>query len=404
VHVQRGGNVEITIVHDALAYALNDTSGNIDDETMREFLSSTHDEVVRVCDDARARIVVGTRLEAMGVVVDGRRDQSVTVRPSVVHMLSPESLEAWKRENPEMRLPCKLDAVLQAKLPAGATSMTIAFPKVLGEIVMMVDRPGLEALDLPLRAGEESEAIDVSMVWQRSSQPSEASQHESQTAPLPLPSASPNVLASQSSEDLASSPSAPDTQPVVTERSLLRTLWRYAVVGFAHIIPAGVDHVVFIVGLFLLSPKFKDAVLLITWFTLAHTTTLTLASLGLVQLSPKFIECAIAISIACIAIENLVLHKPKPWRAAIVFVFGLVHGLGVAGAFAQVGFDSSRLVTSLLGFTAGVEVGHIAALLACFALLGWTTSKSWYRSRVVVPISVCIAFAAIVWTVQRVTG
>ncbi len=105
-------------------------------------------------------------------------------------------------------------------------------------------------------------------------------------------------------------------------------------------LPQGLDHCLFVLGLFLLIPKFKPVLWQISpAFTVAHThSTLTLTSLHIIGLSSRIVEPTIAASIAVIGIENLVTKEIHPWRPAIAFLFGLVHGMGVATAFNDAGF------------------------------------------------------------------
>src|SRR5205814_3818726 len=106
-------------------------------------------------------------------------------------------------------------------------------------------------------------------------------------------------------------------------------------------------------------------------------------------------------SIAFIGIENLLTTQVHSWRIIVAFVFGLVHGMGIATAFNEAGFPPGQLVNSLAAFTVGVEAGHLTVLVAAFLALSWTRNKKWYRARVAIPISLLIALVAIVWIVQR---
>mgnify|MGYP000923236644 CR=1 FL=1 len=146
----------------------------------------------------------------------------------------------------------------------------------------------------------------------------------------------------------------------------------------------------------------NPAKLQISAFTLAHTLTLTLTSLNIIGLPSHIVEPAIAASIAVVGIENLFTKRVDWKRSAVAFGFGLVHGMGVATAFNEAGFPEGRLIPSLAAFTVGVEAGHLAVLAGAFALLAWTRSRPWYRTRVAVPLSLAISLVALVWFVQRV--
>jgi hypothetical protein len=134
----------------------------------------------------------------------------------------------------------------------------------------------------------------------------------------------------------------------------------------------------------------------------AHSITLGLSMYGLVSVSPRIVEPMIALSIAYVAIENIFLSELRAWRVALVFAFGLLHGMGFAGALKELELPRSEFLTALLAFNAGVEGGQLAVICAAFLLVGWHYSqRPWYRSRVVVPASVLIACTAIYWTVER---
>ena len=116
------------------------------------------------------------------------------------------------------------------------------------------------------------------------------------------------------------------------------------------------------------------------------------------------VEPLIAVSIAYVAIENLLLTELKPWRIGLVFAFGLLHGMGFAGALRELGLPRSEFLTALLTFNVGVEAGQLAVIATAFALVGWQWGTcDWYRRRVVVPASVLIACTAAYWTVERLS-
>ena len=142
----------------------------------------------------------------------------------------------------------------------------------------------------------------------------------------------------------------------------LALAWRYLRLGFWHIIPEGLDHILFVVGLFLLSAKLKPLLLQVTAFTVAHTVSLALSTYGVVGLSPSIVEPLIALSIAYVAIENLATRELTPWRPAVVFLFGLLHGLGFAGVLGEIGIPEPDFLVALLSFNVGVEAGQLAVL------------------------------------------
>ncbi len=181
--------------------------------------------------------------------------------------------------------------------------------------------------------------------------------------------------------------------------------WRYIGLGFVHIVPRGLDHILFVLGLVLLNRRLRPVLLQVSAFTVAHSITLALSLYGAIAVSPRWVEPLIALSIVYVAVENLFTSSLKPWRVALVFGFGLLHGLGFAGVLQDVGLPRSELVTALLTFNLGVELGQLAVIGAAFVLVGWHAGRHpRYRQRVVIPASACIACMALYWTIARVVG
>jgi len=188
----------------------------------------------------------------------------------------------------------------------------------------------------------------------------------------------------------------------MTRRQVVAT---YLKLGFTHILPKGTDHILFVLGIFLLSVRWKPILAQVTAFTIAHTITLALTIYGLVSLSPRIVEPLIALSIVYVAVENILSPKLSPWRVALVFGFGLLHGMGFAGVLSQLGLPRSEFLTALLCFNAGVELGQLSVIAIAFLLIGLPfRNKPWYRQRIVIPGSVLIAAIGLFWFVQRVWG
>ena len=141
----------------------------------------------------------------------------------------------------------------------------------------------------------------------------------------------------------------------------------YLIIGFAHIIPKGLDHILFVVGLFLLSMSARALIWQITSFTIAHSVTLALAMLQIIHLESSIVEPLIAASIVYVCIENVFSTRLNRWRPVIVFVFGLLHGLGFAGVLTDIGLSSSHFIVGLLAFNIGVELGQLAVVALCLA-------------------------------------
>ena len=179
--------------------------------------------------------------------------------------------------------------------------------------------------------------------------------------------------------------------------------WQYFVLGFTHILPNGFDHVLFVVGIFLLTTKWRSIFAQVSTFTIAHSITLALTMYGIVSLPAKVVEPMIALSIAYVAIENLIVSELKPWRLALVFSFGLLHGMGFAGVLRDLGLPRPAFLTALVTFNVGVEAGQLTVIAIAFALCAYWQQRDrvTYRRFVVIPASFAIALVGIFWTVQR---
>jgi hypothetical protein len=179
-------------------------------------------------------------------------------------------------------------------------------------------------------------------------------------------------------------------------------VWYYFKLGISHIVPYGLDHILFVASLCLLNTKFKTILWQATAFTIAHTITLALSMKGIINLPAEVVEPLIAISIMFVAIENILLSELKVWRIAIVFLFGLVHGMGFASALNEIGLPRNQFFTSIFSFNAGVEIGQISVISIVFLLIIIPLGKmTWYKKGVVFPVSAAIALIAAYWTIQR---
>ena len=180
-------------------------------------------------------------------------------------------------------------------------------------------------------------------------------------------------------------------------------VWYYLKLGFQHIIPQGLDHILFVAGLCLLSTKIKTIIWQATAFTVAHSITLALSMKNIIVAPPAIVEPIIALSILFVAIENIILNELKPWRVAIVFLFGLIHGLGFASSLNEIGLPPGKFFTSILSFNVGVELGQLAVIAAMFLLIIIPLRKKVnYRKMVVYPLSVLIAVVASYWVFERI--
>jgi hypothetical protein len=192
---------------------------------------------------------------------------------------------------------------------------------------------------------------------------------------------------------------------IVNELDLMsssQAAWHFLWLGFTHILPLGLDHILFVLSLYLLSPKLKDIVWQATAFTVAHSITLGLAMYGVVSPPARIVEPLIAFSILLVALENILRPRLNPARVAVVFLFGLVHGLGFAGALAGLGLPEKHFLTTLVTFNVGVELGQLTVILLAYLAFGrWFSERTWYRKAIVVPLSIAIVLVAGFWTVER---
>jgi hypothetical protein len=178
--------------------------------------------------------------------------------------------------------------------------------------------------------------------------------------------------------------------------------WTYLRLGFKHIVPDGLDHILFVLALFFLGLEWRKLIAQTTVFTIAHATTLFLSRYGVISLPGKYVEPLIAFSIACIALENIWRPKLGPARLALVFAFGLVHGLGFAGSLAEVEFPRDQFLLALLGFNLGVDFGQLFVIALALLAVGWFRDKPWFRARIMIPCCAAIAATGLFWTIQRI--
>ena len=202
------------------------------------------------------------------------------------------------------------------------------------------------------------------------------------------------------------------TRPILDDTGHVRSNWStaglYVTIGVRHILPGGLDHILFVLALFLSSTRLRALIIQISTFTVAHTATLGLAAAGFISPSPSIVEPLIAATIAFVAIENLFMNDMPSWRPAVVFLFGLLHGLGFAGFFGELGLPPGQFWSALIGFNVGVEIGQLSVVIAAFliallvrVLLQRKERPTAYRHFVVLPASGLIGAFGLWWTVER---
>lgn len=344
------GSVQVDMQFDTLAFALNDTSARIGNAPMEALLDEPRAELEAALAEAKDRF-------AHGFVITTDRG---AVTPGSIDFPGAAEVLAWKATTAPV-LPVVLPVRVTGQLPRGASSVKFRFPTLFDQVVLTLERPGEEEVAEPVETGADS-----------------------QTWPLRLASA-------------ATVPTGPDA----AGPGFWSTVGRYVEMGFRHILPDGLDHILFVLGLVLLSTRPGALLAQVTAFTAAHSITLGLSLYGVVRLPAAIVDPLIALSIAVVAVENLRTSQLRASRIFVVFGFGLVHGLGFAAALNDLGLPRRDFFKALLGFNVGVEFGQIAVVAFVYPTLGLLRPWPRYRQAIVYPCSVGIAAIALYWTFER---
>lgn len=202
----------------------------------------------------------------------------------------------------------------------------------------------------------------------------------------------------------APSPTAPLAAPApAPPPSAWATFGEFLWQGVWHIL-IGLDHILFVVVLLVAVRRFKELALVVTSFTLAHSLTLALGALELVNPDPVIVESVIALSIVYVAIENLSTDQPRA-RYLVTFGFGLIHGFGFSGVLRDLGLPATHLAPALLAFNLGVELGQLALVAPLFPALAWLRARrpTWAR-RLTLAMSAPVLLIAVYWFFQRAFG
>jgi len=347
--IEPDGRYEMDLTFDVVAFALNQTSQATADAAMNQLLDGPEPALADHLAAAQHRFQA-----EFAVLAD---DAMGTLDTNIFPTLA--DLQRYKESPPTPRLPVMLMASLAGRLPAGARSVSFRFPPAMGSVAMTVMRPALPPASVVANPGLA-------------------------TDPVPLNAAPTSGV-----------------QPI-PEPSRWHVARQYLALGFSHIVPDGLDHILFVLGLFLLGNRLKPLLIQVTAFTLAHSITLGLSLYGIFRLPPAIVEPLIALSIAFVAVENICTPKLQPWRPFVVFGFGLIHGLGFAGVLTSFGLVRQQFALALVTFNAGVELGQLFVITLAFLAVGWWRQKPWYRSVIVIPASSLIAATGLFWTVQRI--
>jgi hypothetical protein len=286
-----------------------------------------------------------------------------------------------------------------AVLPASRDPLYLAVPddaQVAYPVAFTVQIPAAQISETTFM--EEGTNDSDPFVWADSAPRAGSAQAESPApaagpaaSPAPAPAARPTVAAPPNPAELN-----------VERMPWYRQLPMYLKLGFHHIVPEGTDHILFVLGLFFLGITWRKLLFQTSVFTVAHATTLFLSTYGIFSLPSKYVEPAIALSIAFIALENVFHPKLGPGRLAVVFSFGLIHGLGFASSLSEIPFPKHQFIVALLGFNFGVDFGQLFIISLAFLAVGWWRNKPWFRARIAIPCSFTIAAIGIFWAIQRV--
>ncbi len=326
----------------------------------------------------RDYLIAHVRLSVDGVLVPGSCPGYV---PDLVAPPQPG-------DQPAELLPERVPFLLVWTLPKGTRAVSIEF-------ALLIDLVGSGVVHVNLHQGDRTQSHFTNLggtVTVTLSPPST-------TPPPPAVHGNPAVAPAVAPATGSMEAPAEFAPPQVSSSGM--SWWQLVCLGFSHIVPEGLDHILFVVCLFLLSPRMKPLLIQVSAFTLAHSVTLGLAMAGMVLLPSRLVETLIAASIVVMAVENLLMHTVRTWRWLLVFIFGLVHGLGFAGSFASLHLPPDDFMRPLLLLNLGIELGQLAVVAACAALTWWMWQRSWYRRVVVVPASVLIALLASWWTIER---
>lgn len=351
--IQPDGRFTFNLTFDVMAFALDSFPENVTDLAMNELLDGPVAELGARLGDAQIRFQ-----KEFSVFANGTTGAVATlIFPSVA------DVQRYKESAPLIRLPVMLLVAVEGRMPAGSRSVSFRLPAKLGSVALTVVRPDQPIGVLIVNSGEA-------------------------TSPLPL-----------KLEEVAAT--SPATQ-AIPEPSRWEWARRFLELGFLHILPRGTDHILFVLGLFLLGNSLRPLLIQVTAFTVAHSFTLALSLYGVFRLPPAVVEPLIAFSVAFVALENMFTAKLHRWRLFVVFGFGLIHGLGFAGVLTELGLPRREFATALVTFNAGVELGQLSVIGLAFLAIGWWRGCSWYRRGIVLPASGLIAAIAIYWTIQRV--
>ena len=181
--------------------------------------------------------------------------------------------------------------------------------------------------------------------------------------------------------------------------------FNFLIKRFEHVFPLGYDHILFMIALFLYNSRIKTAILQCSVFTIAHSLTLALTANRLIIPNTQLIEIGIAISILIAGLENILPGVNFSIRLLIIFLFGLLHGIGFAGALADIGIKNQDIIAVLAGFNIGVELAQASLIVILYFILSKPfLDAPWYNTFIKKPVSLIIASCGLFWAITRSLG
>ena len=404
--IDQKGRFELRIRFDLLAFLLESPADQTPDPAMNALLDGPEEGLRQQLADGNRRFKPALHLftDRGEIAFDSYRFPTM------------DDIRRHIAANPKQRLPVMMSVEVHGTLPKGAKQVWASYPDVLGVVVMTTEMPYTEPVSEPVAPGTTSTALSLPTPKQVANVIAEVKAHaktsepsikQSQTSkPSTVPTKPITATATAKTPPPPPATATPTetgtATPTPSSPSLLTNFARFIAMGYRHILPEGLDHILFVLGLFLLSTRTRDLLKQITAFTIAHSLTLGLSLYGVVQLPSRIVEPIIAASIIFVAVENILTTELKPRRVYVVFGFGLIHGLGFASALHDLGLAKSQFLNALVGFNLGVELGQLSVVAIAFCLVSWYRNNKDYRRFVVIPASVLIALVAAFWTVQRV--
>lgn len=376
VTMDANNDIRITLRCDVTAYVMQTATGHLPDDLAGQMESMTADEFQGEI-ERRQRVFASSML----ISADGRYIDAAIAFPSAEVIRKVKQAPGGPVETIQSVI------TVTGRVPNGARRITLSFPAEIGSIILMAGEGDAATVEV-LPAGQLCIPITVTALQSQDVTPSDT------TETAGTPDNSRKKEDDPDHESLAG-PTSDVPREVITAGN-------FAALGFWHIVPEGLDHILFVLGLFLLSTQMKPLLWQVSAFTIAHSLTLALAIFEVVRVPPSIVEPLIAASIAYVAIENIFTTELKPWRPAIVFLFGLLHGLGFAGVLGELGLPRGQYVPALVGFNIGVEFGQLAVIAAALLTIGWFRHAKAYRNVVVIPGSLAIGAIGIYWMVERI--